>query len=159
MPVHISLPDGTYGNWLPCVPACCNIDCAALVDTRSEASNPAWEAFLKMQLLLVSVSLLISASANCWWCLYDTVPHTCLEMMRYVTSKVWSLPLQARMSKFNDSSSMWERAKQEHDTSIDKVMKRDWINNPARLGEQLSSRPATAAQVSLICQMRVLRGP
>lgn len=59
------------------------------------------------------------------------------------------LPLQARMSKFNDSSSMWEQAKQEHDTSIDKVMKRDWMDNPARQGQRLSPRPAMPSQVSL----------
>ena len=61
------------------------------------------------------------------------------------------------MSKFNDSSSMWERAKQEHDTSIDKVMKRDWMDNPARQGERLSPRPAMAAQVSPIYPVRALR--
>ena len=62
--------------------------------------------------------------------------------MRYVL-------LQARMSKFNDSSSMWERAKQEHDTSIDKVMKRDWMDNPARQGNRLSPRPVVSSQVLL----------
>ncbi len=69
--------------------------------------------------------------------------------MPHPTRVVRNWLLQARMSKFNDSSSMWERAKQEHDTSIDKVMKRDWMDNPARLGDRLSPRPVMSAQVHL----------
>lgn len=53
------------------------------------------------------------------------------------------------MSKLNDSSSMWEKAKQEHNTDIDRVMKRDWMDNPSRQGERLTPRPAISAQVSL----------
>ena len=69
---------------------------------------------------------------------------------KIATGFMWNLLVQARMSQFNDSSSTWERAKQEHDTSIDKVMKRDWMDNPARQGNRLSPRPVMSAQVTLL---------
>ena len=35
--------------------------------------------------------------------------------------------LQAQMSEFNDSTSMWTKAKEVHENSMDKVMQRDWL--------------------------------
>ena len=35
--------------------------------------------------------------------------------------------LQAQMSTFNDSTSMWTKAKEVHENAMDKVMQRDWL--------------------------------
>ncbi|CAL5229022.1 g12268 [Coccomyxa viridis] len=77
----------------------------------------------------------------------QAAPSGMADPSRWLSEEGYNtLKWQARMSQFNDSSSTWERAKQEHDTSIDKVMKRDWMDNPARQGNRLSPRPVMSAQ-------------
>ncbi len=53
------------------------------------------------------------------------------------------------MQEFNDSSSMWTKAKQEHDASIDRIMKRDYVGDPADHGNRLQNRLSHNPQVRL----------